>query len=137
MLADTSFIIDVMRGEKSAVEKVEELEENDKPVNVSSISFFELYSSIEQADKGEKEKEKIQDVLSSRAIYDFDRTAGEIGGKIDGVLCKKGKMIEPQDSMISGIAIRENEKILTRNIEHFQRISENSTLAIEKIETEE
>ncbi|MBS3816660.1 MAG: PIN domain-containing protein [Candidatus Thermoplasmatota archaeon] len=137
MLADTSFIIDVMRGEEKAVEKVEELEENDKPVNITSISFFELWSGIEQSDKAEKEKEKIEDVLASRAVHDFDRTAGEIGGSIDGILCKKGKKVEPQDSMISGIAIRENEKILTRNTDHFRRISEISTLQIEETDSYE
>ena len=136
MLADTSFIIDVMRGEESAVRKVEELEEKDKAVNITSISFFELYSGLEQSEKAEKEKEKIEDVLAARAVHDFDRTAGEIGGRIDGMLCKKGKMVEPQDSMISGIAIRENEKILTRNVDHFRWISEISSLKIEELETE-
>jgi len=136
MLADTSFIIDVMRGEESAVRKVEELEEKDKAVNITSISYFELYSGIEQAEKTEKEKEKIEEVLATRAVHEFDQTAGEIGGRIDGVLCNKGKMVEPQDSMISGIAIRENEKILTRNVDHFRWISKISTLTIEEIETE-
>jgi len=136
MLADTSFIIDVMRGEESAVRKVEELEEKDKAVNITSISFFELYSGLEQSEKAEKEKEKIEDVLAARAVHDFDRTTGEMGGRIDGMLCKKGKMVEPQDSMISGIAIRENEKILTRNVDHFRWISEISSLKIEELETE-
>ncbi len=137
MLADTSFIIDVMKGEESAVRKIEELEENDKPLNITSISFFELWSGIEQSDKRKKEKEKIEDVLGSRAVHDFDRTAGEIGGRIDGMLCKEGKIVEPQDSMISGIAIRENEKILTRNIDHFRRISNISTLQIEETASQE
>jgi len=136
MLADTSFIIDVMRGEESAVRKVEELEEKDKAVNITSISYFELYSGLEQSEKTEKEKEKIEDVLAARAVHDFDRTAGEIGGRIDGMLSKRGKMVEPQDSMISGIAIRENEKILTRNVDHFRWISEISSLKIEELETE-
>ena len=136
MLADTSFIIDIMRGEESAVRKVEELEEEDKAVNITSISYFELYSGIEQAEKTEKEKEKIEDVLAARAVYEFDRIAGEIGGRIDGMLCKKGKMVEPQDSMISGIAIRESEKMLTRNIDHFRWVSEISSLDVEELEIE-
>ncbi|MBS3781376.1 MAG: PIN domain-containing protein [Candidatus Thermoplasmatota archaeon] len=137
MLADTSFIIDVMRGEENAVRKVDELEKDDKPLNITSISLFELYSGIGQVEKTEKEKEKIQEVLRSRAVYEFDRIAGEIAGRIDGMLCNEGKMVEPQDSMISGIAIRENEKILTRNLDHFRRISDISTLNVEKIEAEE
>ena len=137
MLADTSFIIDVMRGEEQAVKKVEEMEGKNKPMTISSISFFELWSGIEQAEKPEKEKEKIQDVISSRAIHDFDRSAGEIAGKIDGILCKNGKKVEPQDSMISGIAIRENEKILTRNIQHFRWIADVSTLKLERVKTKE
>jgi len=135
MLADTSFIIDVMRGEENAVKKIKELERNDKPLNITSISFFELWSGIEQSDKSKKEKKKIEEVLGARAIHDFDRAAGEIGGRIDGMLCKNGKKVEPQDSMISGIAIRENEKILTRNLSHFRRISEISTLQLEEMDS--
>ncbi len=131
MLADTSFIIDVMRGEESALKKVEELEEKDKLLNIASISFFELCSGIEQSDKPKEEKEKIEEVLGSRTVYDLDLGAAEIGGRIDGKLCNEGKKVEPQDSMISGIAIRENEKILTRNLDHFRRISDISTLQIE------
>jgi len=136
MLADTSFIIDVMRGKESAVRKVEDLEEKDKAVNITSISYFELYSGIEQSEKAEKEKEKIEEVLAARAVHEFDLKAGEIVGRIDGMLCNKGKMVEPHDSMISGIAIRENEKILTRDIDHFRWISEISSLNLEELETE-
>lgn len=131
MIADTSFIIDVMTGKKESLKKLEEVERNDIPLNTTTITFFELWSGIEQSNKSDKEKEKIRDVLEARVLYDFDRIAGELGGRIDGKLSKKGKKVEPQDSMISGIAIRENEKILTRNTKHFNWISEVSDLNIE------
>ncbi|MBS3136929.1 hypothetical protein J4232_00725 [Candidatus Woesearchaeota archaeon] len=35
---------------------------------------------------------------------------------------KRGIPINPQDSMIAGIAIRNNESVLTRNTKHFERI---------------
>jgi len=136
MIADTSFIIDVMTGKKGSLKKLEEVERNDIPLNTTTITFFELWSGIEQSNKTEKEKEKIRDVLEARVLYDFDRIAGELGGRIDGKLSKKGKKVEPQDSMISGIAIRENEKILTRNTKHFNLISEVSDLNIEYYKSE-
>ena len=131
MIADTSFIIDVMKGKKESLKKLGEVEKNDIPLNTTSITFFELWSGIEQSNKPDKEKEKIRDVLEARVLYDFDRIAGELGGRIDGKLSKKGKKVEPQDSMISGIAIRENEKILTRNTKHFNLISKVLYLNVE------
>lgn len=81
-------------------------------------------------------KEKIRDVLEARFIYDFDRIAGELGGRIDGKLSKKGKKVEPQVFMISGIAIRENEEIITSDTKHFKWISDVSDLNIEDYKSE-
>jgi tRNA(fMet)-specific endonuclease VapC len=131
MILDTSFIIDVLRGEETALKKLQKLEENNEPLNITSISIFELWSGIEQSVKSKKEKEKIEEVLKGRSVYPLDKLAGELAGLIDGKLCKEGRKVEPQDSMISGIAIREKEKILTCNSKHFKRIADVSTLQVE------
>lgn len=47
MIADTSFIIDVMRGKKESLKKLEEVQKKDESLNTTSISFFELWSGIE------------------------------------------------------------------------------------------
>ena len=43
-------------------------------------------------------------------------------GEVQGKLIKEGKMIDPEDAMITGIALLNNEIILTKNVEHFSRV---------------
>lgn len=59
--------------------KSREKENDDKPLNTTSVSFFELWYGIEQSNKPDKEKKKIRDVLEARVIYDFDELQVNLG----------------------------------------------------------
>lgn len=124
MILDTSFLIDLMKGKEKAVKKEKKLQLRSSPQLITIPTLFELWSGIVQSGKPEKEKEKILEVLSSRASLDFDRKSAKVAGKIDGELATQGKKIEPVDSMIAGIAITNGEKILTSNTKHFERIAQ-------------
>jgi predicted nucleic acid-binding protein len=42
MIADTSFIIDVMNGDHDAIQKAKLLQPENSPISVTSVSIFEL-----------------------------------------------------------------------------------------------
>lgn len=121
MILDTTFIIDLIKADINAVNKFKELKEKRL---VTTPTIFELWSGIVQSNKPEQEKRKILEILDSQLILNLDRKSAEEAGKISGSLVKEGKTIDSEDSMIAGIAKVYNEKILTRNIEHFSRIKE-------------
>lgn len=60
-------------------------------------------------------------VINTTSTTSDDFSALE-AGIIDGTLIKEGKMIDPLDSMIAGIAMHKHKKIITRNIKDFSRI---------------
>ncbi len=62
----------------------------------------------------------------------LDEESAKIAGSIDGQLTKQGLTINTEDSMIAGIAIKNNKTILT-NDGHFDRIE---GLKIEKYKNE-
>ena len=119
MIADTSFLIDVMNRLPAAVKL---LQEHKEPINITTISIFELWSGVSRSAKQEHEKIKIRDVLAGQIVHVLDESAAEKGGFIQGLLLKAGETIDPEDCMIAGIAINLREPILTRNVEHFKRI---------------
>ena len=82
-----------------------------------------MHSGIAMSDKKETEKQKVLHTLSGMIIWHLDSKAAQIGGEIDGKLAKEGRKIDPVDSMIAGIAITGDEKVLTRNVKHFSRIA--------------
>ncbi len=122
MLLDTAFLIDLMRGEASAIDRLKALENEGISQNVASPTLYELYVGIMLSKKPEAEKRKVLEVLTSATILNLDAKSAEMAGRIQGGLIAKGKMLDPEDTMIAGIAITHGETVLTRNVEHLSRI---------------
>ena len=122
MILDTSFIIDLMKEDSSAVGKLKELEESKISQNIAAPTLYELYVGITVSSKPEHEKERVMDALTSVRILGLDGKSAAKAGEVQGALIKAGKMIDPEDAMIAGIALLYNEVVLTRNEEHFSRV---------------
>jgi len=119
MILDTSFIIDLLRNKKEAVEIAINIEQSFEPIGTTTITVFEILQGIKDA---EKEKKEINTLLSSLGIFPFDLESAFIAGDIQKELVKHGEMIAPEDCMIAGIVIKNKEVLLTRNTKHFGRI---------------
>ena len=119
MILDTTVLIDLMKADINAINKIKELKERKL---VTTPTIFELWSGITKSNKPEQEKRKELEILDSQLILNLVRKSAEEAGKISGTLIKEGETIDTEDSMIAGIAKVHNESILTRNVDHFNRI---------------
>ncbi len=122
MIADTSFLIDIMKSHKEAIKKAEEIEKNGNTIAVTSISIFELFVGVTLSIKQDRERNKINRILKGLPIISFDGNSAIEAGKIFAQKRKNGMLIDPEDSMIAGICSRRNEILITRNIKHFKDI---------------
>ncbi len=122
MIADTSFLIDIMKSDKEAIKKAEEIEKNGNTIAVTSISIFELFVGVALSIKQDRERNKINRILKGLPIISFDEDSAIEAGKIFAQKRKNGMLIDPEDSMIAGICSRRNEILITRNIKHFNDI---------------
>lgn len=122
MILETTFLIDLLRNNKDAKDKLNDLINSGTSIKITSPSLFEIYSGIERKNYNKNEKDKVRQILSDQIILTLDEESAIISGEIDGQLISQGKTIDTEDCMIAGIAIKNNEKILTRNIKHFTRI---------------
>ncbi len=122
MIADTSFLIDIMKSDKEAIKKAEEIEKKGSTIAVTSISIFELFVGVTLSIKQDRERNKINTILKGLPIISFDEDSAIEAGKIFAQRKKDGSTIEPEDSMIAGICSRRNEILITRNIKHFNDI---------------
>jgi hypothetical protein len=122
MIFDTNFVIDVMRADAEALEKLAELESKGEPQAVTAPTLFELYSGLARSTKPEAERKNILNTLAGLIVFHLDALSAERAGEEDGRLVKSGERIEPVDSMIAGISLTMGETLLTRNTKHFSRI---------------
>ena len=122
MILDTDFIINLLRNDIGAKNKLQQLIADSRPLIIAAPTLFELYGGIERSSKPEQEKKKVITVLQTMTIFSLDEQSSIKAGEIDGSLLNKGITIDPVDSMIAGIALRNGETILTRNLKHFSKI---------------
>lgn len=124
MILDSTFAIDLMRGEERAVAKAAELEEREANLLVPAPVFFELFEGVVHSDAPMSERRKVRQFGKAYGQIAFSYEEAQTGGEILGELLLRGQPIGLIDSMIAGIAIEHDEAILTRNPKDFEKVSE-------------
>ncbi|MFH1592069.1 MAG: PIN domain-containing protein [Candidatus Woesearchaeota archaeon] len=121
---DTSFAIDLIRGEKKIISLEKRLDEGDEEITITTPSVMELSRGAKLSNKPQTEKEKVLQFLYSLIILDLNKESAILAGEIEADLRKRGEIIDTEDIMIAAIAIKNNETLLTRNVKHFERIKD-------------
>lgn len=124
MLADTSFLIDLMQGDEKAKAKAMDLAQESVPVMVGTPTIFELYVGVGLAIRSSEEREKVLGVLRSLTQLPLDAACATRAGEIYARKTREGSPIEAEDAMIAGIALENQQALLTRNVKHFAGIPE-------------
>ena len=122
MIADTSFIIDLLNGDERAIELLGMIEAERRPEKISAISVLELYEGIERASYPDAEKRKVLSVLDSKQVVAADHGIMRAAGQLSGRLFAAGTPIDREDCIVAATALREGEPVVTRNTAHFRRI---------------
>lgn len=120
---DTSVIIDYLGGEKRAIALVDSYKLKER-ICTTTITEYELLRHKDKIKRG-----LAEDVLDSMQIYTFDRASALEASKIFENLRDLGKMINENDILIAGIAIANNELLITRD-EGFNHIKNGRILVL-------
>lgn len=122
MIQDTSFIIDLLRGDESAKRLLDIIEKESRPQKVSSVTVLELYEGVARSQIPDTKRERILEILETKHVVSADHTVMRKAGKLSGELINGGERIEREDCIIAATALLDDEPIITRNTKHFGRI---------------
>ena len=122
MIQDTSFIIDLLRGDENAKRLLDIVEKEARPQKVSSVTVLELYEGVARSQTPDAKRERILEILETKHVVSADQTVMRKAGKLSGELINDGERIEREDCIIAATALLNDEPIITRNSEHFGRI---------------
>ncbi|WP_241430863.1 PIN domain-containing protein [Natronolimnohabitans innermongolicus] len=111
-----------MQGNDRAKRKIGELETQRVPLRISAVSQFELYHSVERVNDPSERRRRIENVLETRSVYPADGAVMKKAGRIDGRLTLEGRAIGISDTIIGATALIHEEPVLTRNVDHFERV---------------
>lgn len=117
MILDTSFLIDLLKNKKEAVELAASVEDREV-MKTTSISVFEIYKDISNKDK----LKRVGEFFDSLIILNFNTKSAKLAGDIFRELAQKGEEIDSEDCMIAAITKNDSEVLITRNTKHFNRI---------------
>lgn len=122
MIQDTSFIIDLLRGDENAKRLLDIVEKEARPQKVSSVTVFELYEGVSRSQTPDTKRERILEILETKHVVSADHTVMRKAGKLSGELINGGERIEREDCVIAATALLNDEPVITRNTKHFRRI---------------
>lgn len=123
MILDSTFLIDVLRGETAVGELIAELDTTGTPF-VSAVTVMELVEGIHLATATDDERAAVEELLAEVHELPFDRDCALQAGRINADLVSAGKPIDETDVMIAATAIVHDRPVVTRNVDHFERIPE-------------
>lgn len=133
-LFDTSFLIDLVKGDEGAVGKAAEVDEERTPRALSVITVHEYLRgifychSMQPAVLGKKLK-RAEVELAKFEIFPYTYEIAKVAAEVDGVLRKNGVTLDLADVMVAATALHYKLTMVTRNVKHFKRVPE---LKIEK-----
>jgi tRNA(fMet)-specific endonuclease VapC len=117
---DTNLLIALERGEKAALEKMQELDDRQEPIYASSITAAEYLYGAYGARDSNKALKDARDMISRFSILGFDYESADIWAELAHRL--RTGTIGDRDLFIACIALANKQTLITRNKKHFERV---------------
>ncbi len=121
---DTTFLIDLLRGDSEAAVKARKLDEEGGAAT-TEINVFEIVYGIYSSQMGVQKTKmaRAEALLSRLEIFPLNHLSALTAAKILGKLTREGQMINVMDGLIAGILLAHRCKtIVTRNVKDFSRV---------------
>jgi tRNA(fMet)-specific endonuclease VapC len=119
-VADTSFLIDLMRREPAAFGMYEAYEEQGIALSTTAITAMELYKGA-YISGNPGNVEKAERILALFNLLPLDEMVYQVFGRIAAGLCLEGNPVGDFDEAIAAIARCYDGEIITRD-RHFEKI---------------
>jgi hypothetical protein len=119
-VADSSFLVDIMRREAGAIRLFEQYENADQSLSTTGITALELYKGA-YCSSDRNNLEKVKKVLGLFTIIPVDEYIYEAYGRLAAGLQLNGRPLGVFDEVIAAIALCTDQEIITRD-RHFRNV---------------
>lgn len=117
IVADTDVLIDFLRGEGSAADRISL--EIERGLSTTAVTAFELWTGS----TGSKRRETaVNSLLDALKVLPLDPHSAKVAASIRSELQSRGRTMGMADALIAGICVEQGAILLTRNRRHFEGI---------------
>ncbi len=120
-LLDSDVCIALLRGRAGVLTKLAAIPPDS--CAISSISVYELFVGVAKCQQPERERAKIEALLGSLQVIEFDQIAAECAAAVRAQLESVGTPIGSYDTLLAGQALAEGLTLVTANVREFSRVS--------------
>jgi predicted nucleic acid-binding protein len=92
-------------------------------ISTTSMSAFEIYLGAFRSREAEKNIKQADDLLNSIKVLELTLESSRRSSEILSELLRRGEPIDLRDAIIAGITLVNGYTLVTRNVEHFKRIT--------------
>lgn len=126
-IADTSFVVDLMRRDPGALAVYEAYEQQGVALQTTAVTALELYKGAFLSGS-EHNRRKTAILLQLFTVLPVDDTVYEAYGRLSAALARSGDAIGDFDELIAAIALGCDGEIITRD-RHFSRVPNLKVIA--------
>lgn len=119
---ETDFLIAVMRKNEKAMRKLEEMVKKGERLATTPINASELFKGVYHSDNVNENLKKVRGILSRIDLLSFNLVACDTYGRTHSQLKSRGESVGEFGTLIASIALSHNERVVTRNTKHFNRV---------------
>lgn len=119
-LIDTDWVIDYLRGRRSAVALLEDFPPGD--IGISTITYGEVYEGIVLGPQRRINEDALNEFLRVADVVQLTRPIMRRDARIRGELRRVGRRLEDTDLLIAATALDHDVTLVTRNVNHFTRV---------------
>lgn len=124
VLFDTTILIDIIKNNSQAIGKYKEIINNDQDIWIAAPSITEIIIGLSSIYAKKDEEIRIINTINKCHTLNITKEIAIKAGYIEKSLKESGNQIGIIDSLISATAIINNKTIMTKNIKHFEKVSE-------------
>jgi len=128
---DTDVVIDYLKQTEETENLIEKLHLKFDEVVLTVITVYELLVGVEYLDG--KDRPEIEAIIESSCVLPLSEEASREAARISAGLRKSGQQIGIADELIAAICKTSNACLLTKNVDHFQRIENLKIIELEQI----
>ena len=113
----------MLRGVPEAVRKAEELDSVEAEISTTSMNAFEIYLGAFRSKNAAENVKQADGLLGSIEILNLTLEGSRKSSEILSELMRRGEPTGLRDAIIAGIALVNGYTLVTRNVEHFRRVT--------------
>jgi len=121
-LIDTDILSYFFKGDPRVVENFKIYLQKYDVVNLSIISYFEIYGGL-QFKNASRQIMEFEEFANSQSIIYISEASAKIAGNIYADLRQRGIQIGTSDLLIPGMAIENDLVLVTNNLKHYAPIA--------------